>query len=201
MLSADYVARARIGADVGGVARKSAAKSDERTGEESPSADPRIQAIGRRVRAELEGKGWNLNAFAQHTKIANSTFYAWINGEKWPDLNLLHRIAEALEVPLARFFVEADESYIEYEWTDTAAWLQLEESGRLLTFRAQGITDAQIQATRRYPFRGEPEARDYERILEAALLGTRRTTAAELDAATRDRAAQGKPQHDLKLKR
>lgn len=131
-----------------------------------------ISAIGKRVRTLIDETS-NLHAFTLRTGIAYQTILAWEKGTKQPELPLLFKIARALGVPVHRFFVDLNVGAPDEPWEDSPGWLELVTSGRIDRYREDGVTEAQIEAARRWPFVGEPETADYIRLLDAALLGAR----------------------------
>lgn len=131
-----------------------------------------IAAIGKRVRTLIDQRT-NLHAFTLRTGIAYQTILTWEKGTKQPELPLLFKIAAALGVPVHTLLADLEGGALETPWEDSEAWEELIKNGRLDRYRDQGVTEAQIEAVRRFPFVGEPEREDYVRLLDAAQLGVR----------------------------
>lgn len=96
---------------------------------------------------------------------------------------------------------EATNEVVEDDWQDHAAWIELEQSGVIDEMRRKGLPEENIQRIRRWEWRGTPVPRDYERLLEAALLGPTLEPAEELEAARDRRRAAGKRAVPLRPRR
>lgn len=90
---------------------------------------------------------------------------------------------------------------VEDEWEDWPAWTELERSGRIDEFRGKGLMEENIQRIRRWKWRGTPSPRDFERLLEAAVLGPTHEPAPQLQAARARRKAAGKATVPLRARR
>ena len=95
------------------------------------------------------------------------------------------------DAPNYREHTGVAETHIELDHDDTAAWLELRDSGRLDAFRARGVSDEQIEHVRRARWDGTPSPRDYERLLDAYLLGPRKEPDAAREARERVEAEGG----------
>lgn len=129
-----------------------------------------IAAIGKRIRT-LIGETTNLHAFTQRTGIAYQTILAWEKGTKQPELPLLFKIARALDVPV--YALLSDPPPAAPTVGDTPAWELILTTDTLERYRRDGVSEAQIEWVRTFPFDFDPEAGDYTRLLDAALLSAR----------------------------
>lgn len=162
---------------------------------------------------QLQEEGLSQRAIGDRLGISQGAVSFYLGGQRKTQLEVLSTAMERLKLSTAFFFEEMDEepdyhdyvggraTRVEDTWVDKAAWLELERSGRVDEIRQQGLPEENIQRIRRWQWRGEPVPRDYERLLEAALLGTRGEPAQELEEARQRRRAAGKPSVSLRPKK
>lgn len=68
-----------------------------------PVATRRGEALGARIRAARDAKGWKQKELAAAVRVEPVTVSRWENGHNQPDLDKLDDLAEALEQPLSYF--------------------------------------------------------------------------------------------------
>jgi transcriptional regulator with XRE-family HTH domain len=68
-----------------------------------PSLSP---AVGRRIRAERRARDWTVDQVAEKAGVSKGLLSQLERGIGNPSLGNLHKIAEALDLPLSRLFVE-----------------------------------------------------------------------------------------------
>lgn len=161
--------------------------------------------VGLRIRAAYEAAGYNRHSFANALGVAYTTLDSWekdpgTKGAKAPKLKNVERVAKFLKLPMHVLTGEPVPTHVEAVWIDRAAWKRLEASGKIDAYRKRGVSEEQIQAARRYPFRGQPEERDYEHILDGAELNVMRQEAPSAREARERRAREGGPDLSDELK-
>lgn len=69
-----------------------------------------------RLREILKGRSMTLRAFSELSGISQPNLSNYLNGNVSPTLEMLTRIAEALEIPITELFEESDsiELYVRY---------------------------------------------------------------------------------------
>lgn len=70
--------------------------------------DDYIVFVGQIIAYLRQGLNWTLKDLAEHSGLSVSYLSAIENGKKTPDLRVMARIADALNVPLARIIDAAD---------------------------------------------------------------------------------------------
>lgn len=157
-----------------------------------------LAPFGVRLRAAIDAsKKYETRAdFLRRLGLDPAQIYRYETGERTPRFGLVQRMAAALGVSVAD--LAGEDRLLEEEWEDWPAWIALEKRGRVDELRQLGVPESNIQAARRWDFRGEPEERDYERLFEADLLGAKPR---QLIEARKRRDAVGKPALPLNPKK
>jgi transcriptional regulator with XRE-family HTH domain len=168
------------------------------------SARPPGDHVGQRIRRAYEAAGYNRHSFAAKIGVAYTTLFSWekepgTKGAKTPKLDNIELVADALNVPMHQLTGERPTT-VEPVWDDRKAWTRLEQRGRIDEYRARGVGEDQIQAARRYPFRGEPTEGDYEQILDRAELNVQRQEPAPAREAREQREREGGPDLSNEIK-
>jgi transcriptional regulator with XRE-family HTH domain len=139
--------------------------------------------------------------------LSQGSISFYMQRQREPEMEAIGQAIDRLHIRPSFFFDASLENprytdflgtHLEEEWKDTDAWVELERNGRIDDFRRDGVPEETIQRVRRWKWRGPPKPRDYERLLEADLLGARGEPARELEEARARRRSEGKP--DLALK-
>ncbi|MEQ9078615.1 MAG: helix-turn-helix transcriptional regulator [Sandaracinaceae bacterium] len=132
------------------------------------------QTIGERIREAREAAEVKQVDLAEVAGVRPHTLWRYEAGKiQNPKPEILERISAHLGVDLQWLLTGrvSGDSSVEEDRVDTAAWLELQRSGRLAYYRERGLVERQIQQVRRTFWRGPPTPRDYERLLDGLLLG------------------------------
>jgi transcriptional regulator with XRE-family HTH domain len=159
---------------------------------------------------QLVAEGKSQHEIAKLLGISQGTVSFNLKEQRSTGIDVIGKAMTRLKIRPAFFFdaslerphyVDYQDTVVENDWTDSDAWVELERTGRIEYFRRAGVAEENIQRVRRWKWRGRPAPRDYERLLEADLLGAQHEPAVELDEARARRRAEGKQAVPLRPKK